>query len=239
MEYLLHHSEKIEFSEPMRKMNRFQGMFPNSWRRWGDGNSHIFFKGGEFVAQAMKTRTVNWMYDEITLWPMGNLDIVSFEFSGCIMAAFRWDGIWHAAHIQMGGEFPRYMEWGRFISSIRNKLTALLMFRPDYTKKRDVCRRYEIENEDDIRVVGLVATELECFTLYLKKLDDTERKFALLAYKQHYPSRNINVYERGQQLQQSVLNASSRSVWDVFFSTVGESDIIWREQFPTDRLLYR
>ena len=231
MEFILHNYNKIEFSEPMRNDNKLKGMFPNSWRHWGDENSHIFFKGGEFLTQRMmKVRTVNWMYKEITLWPMGSSDVLSFEFSGCIMAAFQWDGIWHAAHIQMGGEFSRFREWGRFMSEIHLQLTKLIMFRPDHTKKRDVQNRYRIQDEDDIRVVGLITTEKECFTLYLKKLDKTEKNFALLAYKQHNPSLMVNAYE-------SILSDQlvSREQWNIFFDAVYQSDMKWCEQFRRNR----
>lgn len=232
MEFILHNYNTLEFSQPMRNNNKLKGMFPNSWRHLGCKDSHIFFKGGEFTTQSMmKISTVNWMFNEITIWPMGNLDALSFEFSGCVMAAFQWRGSWYSAHIQMGGEFPRWREWGRFISDIRTQITNLIMFRPDSTEQDNIARKYGIRDKEDVRIVGLITTEKECFTLFLTPLDKTEKRFKLLAYKQHWASCNIDAYNREILPHQSVLRAGSSAVWHSFFNAMGKSVIQGCEQF--------
>lgn len=225
MEFLIANHNCLIFSEKMRcnsSLSGLEGMFPFSESLFAASQNYtIFRKGGEFCIKPFKFTTVNWREKFITVWPMDNLDAFSFEFGGCIMSAFEFNGRWFSAHIHMGGNADRYREWNTFIADIKCKLTRLIMFRPDYKEVANI----NLPNilNDKIRTVGLISSERECFTLYLYPRDDSEKEFRLLAYKEHYAPCNINYYEQEILPYQSVLRASSRSVWDYFFNRMGKS----------------
>lgn len=193
IEYLIRNRKDLRFSHPVHGPEYpNQGMFELDKMI----EEKIYTKGGDFKIGDRDFRAVIWQPHAITTYPMGSRDTMSFDFAGCVMAAYENDGTWHAAHIHMGDRGSLRAEWSSYMNSLLG-IEDLIMFCPDdmeYDAVRAAYLKKYSKEASFIQVAGLITNRKECYTLYLNSLDRHETIWELIGYKAHLPARGREKY---------------------------------------------
>lgn len=193
IEYLIHNRKKLCFSHPVHGSEYpNQGMFKLDKQI----EEKIYIKGGRFQIGERSFEAVIWQPHAITIYPMGSSDTMSFDFAGCVMAAYENEAGWHAAHIHMGDGGSLRAEWIGYMNS-HPGIVDMLMFCPDdmeYDAVRAAYLKKHSKEAKFIQVAGLITNRKECYTLYLNSLDKEERLWELIGYKEHFPARGREKY---------------------------------------------
>ena len=92
---------------------------------------------------------------------------ISFEFSGCYMARFKYDGVCYACHIYKNSSSNIDCKdlWNNFIDGAAAQLSDVILFNPflQSTEEAKKLRR----NSEEISICGIITTEGNCFTSIL------------------------------------------------------------------------
>lgn len=123
-----------------------------------------------------------------------NRDVMSFNFSGCLMAKYKADNISNVAHIHCDSDL-KYECRGIFAGFLSNKVNSndLLLFRP-------LCDSYlYIPPEDSYNrrsVAGIITQENRCYSMVLE-YDTTNRRCNLVSVYEHitHQYNRDNIYE--------------------------------------------
>lgn len=138
---------------------------------------HICEYGGTVFISDYELDTVIWGSNFITLQTIGTgRDAISFDFCGCVMAAYLIDGIWTAAHIHCGPTFDydRKRTWIRYYLSRQKAISQLKMFQPDYRFYRG----------KGILTWGVITKEGRCYSVYVEPKDGGKR-FKVRQIREH------------------------------------------------------
>lgn len=94
--------------------------------------TNLFLKGTSDFINDIRITSVLWEKGKITIYPLyDSEDVVSFQFSGCIMAKFKYYNQYYVAHVHVTkDEEDTRKQW---IDFIKNSLwvTEITMFKPN------------------------------------------------------------------------------------------------------------
>lgn len=99
---------------------------------------NLLFKGSDlhftyFLNNWVMLSAVIWQPSFVSLIE-SHYDAISFEFAGCLMARFKMDGRYYAAHIHCDQKHQadsRYA-WSNFVNLHRNRISELTIFQPGH-----------------------------------------------------------------------------------------------------------
>lgn len=99
-------------------------------------------------------------------------DLVSFNFSGCLMAGYEYKGGRRAAHIHAGGgEYHDCKKaWCEYVPSLdRSRMGRFVLFRPDGDRRERLIAKLRSDRVqfDDVSVMGVITATFECYSVGL------------------------------------------------------------------------
>lgn len=146
---------------------------------------------GCFLNNRIMLSAVIWQSSFVSLIE-SHYDAISFEFSGCLMARFKMDGRYYAAHIHCDAnrrDDSRYA-WSNFIYLHRNRISDLTIFQPGHCLGK-------LKN-----TWGIIERDGTCYTVILEESQDGETVEILdIIRHERYGSR-IDDYSILQQFAQ-------------------------------------
>lgn len=173
----------------------------------------LFEGGGPLTINDCRLESVIWQEGAISLYKSetnARADVISFDFSGCVMAVFCYCGVWYSAHIHMDTPQSPHdctLRWIEFIQQIRPHLDALGMFRPDVLEFERQVRA----NIDQIKSVteympeaiyinfpklwGIVTATGDFISLGVYPIDSSCRRFKVLFVGKHNLKLTPDYYE--------------------------------------------
>ena len=139
----------------------------------------------------IKLSAVLWYRGGISVYE-STYDAISFDFSGCLMARFRMDGRYYAAHIHCDDNHQndsRYV-WANFMNLHRNRISDLTIFQPGHC-----LRKFK-------STWGIIESDGTCYSILLEE-SQGGRKVEILDIIRHARyGRNIDDYPIVQQFAQ-------------------------------------
>lgn len=106
---------------------------------------------------------VKWLNGYITLFESPK-DALSFQFTGCVMARFKWGGRWYAAHIHNAdpttANLDRRLTWEQFV--IRQHINQIVMFQPGANLQDPA--------DNSIETWGVITSNQQCYTIYARDI---------------------------------------------------------------------
>lgn len=184
-------------TEFIRNPDIINNVIVNPPRRYKDLDTDIrLIEYSDTVQLSLSTQLdlVFWVPNQISICK-SNRDVMSFNFSGCLMAKYKADNISNVAHIHCDSDFKDDCRgnFARFL--INNKVNSndLLLFRP-------LCDSYlYIPPEDSFNrrsVAGIITQENRCYSMVLE-YDAMNRRCNLVSVYEHitHQSTRDNIYE--------------------------------------------
>ncbi len=122
------------------------------------------------------------------------MNAVSFQFSGCLMAAFCCNQQYYIAHIQRGDADCMDI-WINFIKANEVNISSLVMFRPD-AEAWDRERSALSTKEKSVSLWGLITPERHCYSLCVRDRVSWEegRQYSLVFLTRHYAGLAVKNY---------------------------------------------
>lgn len=157
---------------------------------------HMCQRGGLMWVCGIPTALVLWQHGYVSIQPRNAyMDAISFQFSGCIMAAYEYLGNSYVAHIQRG-EYDRLNAWLNFVRKNRRDISRLVMFRPDAEEWDRVYSLYDTR-EKDVYLWGVITPRYECYSVCVRDLVNYEdgKRFSLIFLTHHYAGLGVEAYE--------------------------------------------
>lgn len=156
--------------------------------RGQDARTGFLMKGGEIRICGESVAMVLWYPGAVSTWTAGYRDAVSFDFSGCLMAAYEFGGERRVAHIQRG-ENDRLKDWLDFLRTHRSEISNLVMFRPD----ADEADRRASQDRSSYLLWGIITAANECYSLCVRDTAD-EKRFSRVFLIRHDAGVGIDRY---------------------------------------------
>lgn len=181
------------------------------------GRQLVVNLGGRICVNNAFADSVLWVEKAVSVANVsGNLDILSFNFSGCIMACFKYNGRQYAAHIHM----PECKQaWVNYFTPLLPHVSDLRMFRPHYRLPQNTLD-YLFRRFLDVQIVGLISTALVCYTVIIGcESENDNNSWHVISLYQHQAPESIVGYN----------NVNTHNGADI--------DIVWNEFF--DNMTYR
>lgn len=184
--------------------------------------------GGLMSINNCITESVLWATNKISLRRLRSVcGAISFNFSGCSMACFNYNGKRYAAHIHIGDDKNCLKEWVRYISSIcKNNenapnITNFVMFKPHI----NINLFLELFNKiQDTNIVGYVDSCYNCYTIYMYlEVNDGLYNWKVLYIYKHHVSQEITHYY--SLLNPNLNDSTLKMKWDSLFSSQAYTEI--------------
>lgn len=226
IDYLIKNKDNIHLSRSIHQCaQNNDGMFVLDSR---NAALHLSRRGGMFEIgrffSVQPAVAVVWAYGDIAYYPIGNSDAFSFDFSGCVMAAFRTTQ-WYAVHIQIEDHDCKEA-WIRYMAA-NPKIEDLVMFRPNVEEADSLSARLpKVNNKPpNIYIWGLISTRRVCYTLYLTDNSKAEQNFSLAGIIRHTTGYKRDYYDQLLVIRKkSILD----TVWKEF----------WKERYLSQKWIY-
>lgn len=152
------------------------------------------------LANGSKLDVVKWKDAHVTFYESYG-DVISFEFSGCVMGRIRWNNRTYAVHIHNSdAQHPNQdqrLHWSHFVRS--QGIRDISMFRPGSDDMNSLDRNIEI--------CGVITSTGGCYSVYANY--DRNTKEYLLYKIQEHPSYGVDV-----RAYQQILNLPTDSTYN-------------------------
>lgn len=217
------------------------GVFPENicTEKFNIEKTKICERGGLLWICKKPTIVVLWKSAKISIYPWNPyMNAVSFQFSGCIMAAFKWKGKDYIAHIQRG-ETDCMADWIDFIKNDRKDISNLVMFRPDaeaWNRERQILK---LPRDRDVYLWGLITPERHCYSVcvcdskcggviskgkhesFRNGVPDyyDGRKYSLVFLIRHYAGVFVDNYKK-------LLESPDEESWKSFFMNMQKCSVV-------------
>ncbi len=178
--------------------------------------------GGLVLINQVPVESVIWVENHVSVYKLQkNLDIVSFNFDGCVMAYFEMSyGQKYAAHIHMP---TCKIAWNKYIEPFRNQISKLIMFRPDFNKRRHIMK-INRNQYDDIQLIGIIDTYLNCYSVCIGLLSNKQynKEWEVVFIEKHITPFYVQNYLKILEIQDNI-----DTVWENFWQsqTIREYDL--------------
>lgn len=173
-----------------------------------------FGLGGLISVNQLPVESVIWAENHVSVYKLyKNLDIISFNFDGCIMAYFEMsNGQKYAAHIHMP---TCKMIWNKYIKPFREQISKLIMFRPDFYGRRQSLQVHRTLY-DDVQLMGIIDTKLCCYSVCIGLLENNpyNKTWEVIFIKRHNVPFHVEKYLKILEIQDNI-----DMVWDNFWET--------------------
>lgn len=193
-------------------------------------------KGCDLQICGRNVSAVFWSYGCTTQHVAIHADMLSFEFSGCSMAAYTKQGVRYAVHVGASDPGHYYddsrIKFARFYNANRNSLTTLRVFKPyaaSYLTRQ-------------MQVWGAITREGNCYTVIMQDMTDCRNNgrefFKLHAIWQHRVSSDPAFYQRIMSPQWTLLASTPDTYafvttrWNKFFESLRDELIFTRVLDP-------
>lgn len=122
------------------------------------GDEKISELGGIYVLNNQSYAAVLWHPNHIACVQCMNLDVLSFNFGGCLMATFTYNHNKYACHIHTdeNTDNDRMIDWQNFCVKNRNLISNVKIFKPDSNL---------IGQNGTTEVWGLITKEGNCYSI--------------------------------------------------------------------------
>lgn len=100
----------------------------------------------------------------------GRYVCVSFEFSGCYMARFKYDGIYYYCHIfrQSNSSGDCKNLWNNFLSNHYQHISDIVIFRPNIERIKNKLRWISTNSMAHYSICGIIDTNNDCYAAIIE-----------------------------------------------------------------------
>lgn len=142
-------------------------------------------------------------------------DLVSFNFSGCLMAGYEYKGGRRAAHIHAGGGESHDCKkaWCEYVPSLdRSRMGRFVLFRPDGDRRERLIAKLRSDRVqfDDVSVMGIITATFECYSVGLVlQTCDNMQLWQVAFIEQHLAPTTFESYAEMLRIEPSL--------WEQFY----------------------
>lgn len=191
------------------------------------GRSCLCEGGGPVKINDCSLNAVIWREGCISIYSLPPCsDVISFDFSGCVMALFCLDGTWFSAHIHMGGAWDCTLEWINFVQRVWSRITAYGMFRPNVALLDEACSQCNpcMSSQNAVQAYlsipklwGIITTTGQFVSLCVRPLDNSFQRVEVLSVEELRLGFDISHY--ASLLKPFLSRAEAKSQWERFWKS--------------------
>lgn len=211
----LYQTKKITINQPQLPNDFSSTWFYRDFSSAGkrEEKDLCFGLGGKISINNIYAESVIWNENKVSVYALVNhLDIVSFNFCGCVMAYFKMSyGKRYAAHIHMP---TCKMAWNKYIEPFRDQISELVMFRPDFHEREQIMR-VNRKLYGDVQLMGVIDTNLNCYSVCigLPSKNPYNGEWKVIFIKRHTAPFHVENYLEILKIQDNI-----DMVWENFWN---------------------